>query len=64
MDVPNITPLTTLAALATTSRSVGTASIVISTEATNDGERRAISRLHSVASDLKIERDIKRELGK
>lgn len=53
---------TTLAALATTSKSVGIASIVTSTHATSEGERRAMSRRHSVASARKIDNDIKREL--
>lgn len=53
---------TTLAARVTTSKSVGRAEIVASTEATRDGERRAMSRLHSVASDRKIANVIRSDL--
>jgi hypothetical protein len=54
---------TTLAARANTSRSEGTEVRVASTEAISDGERRAISLLHSVPSDRKIAREMSKELG-
>ena len=55
---------TTLATLANTSRSDGTAVSVALTDPTRDGDSKAISRLHSVARDRKIEREISRDLEK
>lgn len=55
---------TTLATFANTSRSDGTAVSVALTDATSDGDSRAISRLHSVARDRKMEREISRDLQK
>ena len=54
--------LTTLAALATTSRSLGTADIVAPIEAMSEGEIRAMSRRHSVASERNMARVMSREL--
>ena len=56
--------LTTLATLANTSRSDGTAVSVALTDPTRDGDSKAISRLHSVARDRKMEREISRDLVK
>lgn len=53
---------TTLAALATTSRSLGTAAIVAPTEAMREGEIRATSRRHSVARARNIANVMSREL--
>ena len=54
---------TTLAARANTSMSEGIEARVASTEAISDGERRAISLLHSVPSDRKMAREMSKELG-
>ena len=56
--------LTTLAALAATSRSEDRQESVRFIEASNEGERRETSRLHSVASALNMARVTKRELKK
>ena len=54
--------LTTLAALADTSKSEGRAPTVISTVETSDGDKREMSRRHSVAKALNIAKEIKRAL--
>jgi len=54
---------TTLAPLATTSRSVGTDARVNSTDPIRDGDRRAMSLLHSDASERKMDSEMRRELG-
>jgi len=43
--------------------SEGIEASVASTEAISDGERRAISLLHSVTSDRKMAREMSKELG-
>jgi hypothetical protein len=53
---------TTLAPLATTSRSVGTDTRVNSTDPIRDGDRRAMSLLHSDASERKMDSEMRREL--
>jgi hypothetical protein len=55
--------LTTVAALATTSRSEAKEVRVTSTELTREGDRSAMSRLHSNAKERKIERVIRRDLN-
>ena len=56
--------LTTLAALAMTSRSDVIKLKVKLTDPMSDGDRRAISLLHSVARDRKIDNEISNELVK
>jgi len=53
---------TTLAPLATTSRSVGTDARVNSTHPMRDGDRRAMSLLHSDASERNMDNEMRREL--
>lgn len=53
---------TTLAPLATTPRSVGTEARVNSTDPIRDGDRRAMSLLHSDASERKMDSEMRREL--
>jgi hypothetical protein len=58
----NICKHTTLAPLATTSRSVGTEVSVHSTDEMRAGEISAISLRHSVARDRRMDNEMRREL--